>query len=168
MTLPLSSCDYSIKSGKMSSVVFIWIGFLLAISFMESWLKFQAPGVTVSIGLGIGRLVFGALNKVEWVLFLMFIASSLRYLTFDKRNWLLPILLFLLLLVQTTYLLPTLDARATMYINGENLPKSNLHFYFIIAESIKLVLLFVLAIGNSKYNFSLKNNRYQYGNSIFL
>lgn len=48
-------------------VTFLWIGFVCAISFMEAWLKFQAPGITVPLGLGIGRLVFNALNTVEWV-----------------------------------------------------------------------------------------------------
>ena len=38
--------------------VFLWIGFVSAISFMEAWLKFRAPGVTLTLGLGIGRLVF--------------------------------------------------------------------------------------------------------------
>ena len=42
--------------------LFTWIGFVCAISFLEAWLKFRAPGVTVPIGLGIGRLVFGALK----------------------------------------------------------------------------------------------------------
>ncbi|MDY0090288.1 MAG: hypothetical protein RBR78_07970, partial [Flavobacteriaceae bacterium] len=46
---------------------FLWIGFVCAISFMEAWLKFRAPGVTIPLGLGIGRLVFNALNKVEWI-----------------------------------------------------------------------------------------------------
>ena len=40
----------------------------LAISFLETPLKFRAPGVTVPIGLGIGRLVFRALNAAEVVL----------------------------------------------------------------------------------------------------
>ena len=44
--------------------VFLWIGFVGAISFMEAWLKFKAPGVTMPIGLGIGKLVFNALNKM--------------------------------------------------------------------------------------------------------
>jgi hypothetical protein len=40
---------------------------VLAISFLEAPLKFRAPEVTLRIGLGIGRLVFGALNTVEAV-----------------------------------------------------------------------------------------------------
>ncbi|MER2093219.1 MAG: hypothetical protein ABS918_10760, partial [Saccharopolyspora rectivirgula] len=50
------------------AVVFSWLGMVLAISFLEAPLKFRAPGVTTRIGLGIGRLVFRALNAVEVVL----------------------------------------------------------------------------------------------------
>lgn len=43
---------------------------------MEAWLKFRAPGITLPLGLGIGKLVFNALNKMGW-LFLVIIASNL-------------------------------------------------------------------------------------------
>ena len=41
---------------------------VLAISFLEAPLKFRAPGITIQLGLGIGRLVFRALNVCEVVL----------------------------------------------------------------------------------------------------
>ena len=47
------------------ALTFLWLGMVLAISFVEAPLKFRAPGVTLPIGLGIGRLVFRALNAVE-------------------------------------------------------------------------------------------------------
>ena len=50
------------------AAVFIWLGMVLAISFLEAPLKFRAPGITVQLGLGIGRLVFRALNTCEAVL----------------------------------------------------------------------------------------------------
>ena len=50
------------------AVVFVWLGMVVAISFIEAPLKFRAPGVSLPIGLGIGRLVFRALNAVEAVL----------------------------------------------------------------------------------------------------
>lgn len=40
------------------ALTFVWLGMVLAISFLEAPLKFRAPGVTLPIGLGIGRLVF--------------------------------------------------------------------------------------------------------------
>ncbi|WP_059021439.1 hypothetical protein [Mycobacterium sp. M26] len=50
------------------AAIFVWLGMVLAISFLEAPLKFRAPGVTIPLGLGIGRLVFRALNACEIVL----------------------------------------------------------------------------------------------------
>jgi hypothetical protein len=46
----------------------LWLGMVVAISFLEAPIKFRAPAVTLPVGLGIGRLVFKALNRVEIVL----------------------------------------------------------------------------------------------------
>jgi len=54
--------------GAAAGAVFVWLGMVLAISFLEAPLKFRAPGVTLQVGLGIGRLVFRALNACEVVL----------------------------------------------------------------------------------------------------
>lgn len=51
-----------------AAVAFAWLGMVAAISFLEAPLKFRAPGITVQLGLGIGRLVFRALNAVEFAL----------------------------------------------------------------------------------------------------
>lgn len=51
-----------------AAVAFVWLGMVLAISFVEAPLKFRAPGITVRLGLGIGRLVFRTLNAIETVL----------------------------------------------------------------------------------------------------
>ena len=50
------------------AAIFIWLGMVAAISFLEAPLKFRAPGVTIQVGLEIGRLVFRALNICEVVL----------------------------------------------------------------------------------------------------
>lgn len=60
-----------------TAVTFTWLGMVLAISFLEAPLKFGAPGVTVRIGLGIGRRVFRALNAVETVLAAALLGASL-------------------------------------------------------------------------------------------
>jgi len=54
--------------GLAVAAVFVWLGMVLAISFLEAPLKFRAPGVTIQLGLGIGRLVFKALNLCEVIL----------------------------------------------------------------------------------------------------
>jgi hypothetical protein len=56
------------------AVTFVWLGMVLVISFLEAPLKFRAPNVTLQIGLGIGRLVFRALNTVEVAFALIIVA----------------------------------------------------------------------------------------------
>ncbi|WP_373865557.1 MULTISPECIES: hypothetical protein [Pseudonocardia] len=54
--------------GTVLAATWVWVGMVLAISFIEAPLKFRAPGITTVLGLGIGRLVFRALNIAELVL----------------------------------------------------------------------------------------------------
>lgn len=129
------------------AVIYLWIGFICAISFMEAWLKFRAPGVNLQIGLGIGRLVFNALNKVEWV-FVITLTISL----FNSKDYIYtPSNLFfylplVLLIIQTIWLLPTLDTRAQMHIDGKVVPTSNLHLYYVGIEIAKTLSLFIYSI----------------------
>ncbi len=127
--------------------VFLWAGFICAISFMESWLKFRAPGLTMPVGLSVGKLVFSALNKVEWFFAIVIVAGiflNRSVLASSDQVWLLVIVV--ILIVQTAWLLPALNTRAMAIINGKTLPKSSLHWYFVIAEFVKLLLLILFGI----------------------
>jgi uncharacterized membrane protein (DUF485 family) len=126
---------------------FVWIGFICAISFMEAWLKFRAPGITVPLGLGIGRLVFNALNKVE-LLFAVVILVNIFWNISDILKWkniafAIPLTL---LFIQTFWLLPALDARAELHIQGQIVPSSNLHFYYVVIELVKVASLILFGI----------------------
>ena len=140
------------------ATIFTWVGLVCGISFLEAWLKFKAPGVTLPIGLGIGRIVFHALNKAEWICAIIVVGSALwrphRLLTF-KNVWLLIILT--ILLAQTFWLLPKLDERAELVIRGLPMPPSKLHLGFIAAEAVKVISLIVLGI----FHFNRPALRYQ-------
>lgn len=126
---------------------FIWIGFICAISFLEAWMKFKAPGVTIPIGLGIGKLVFNALNKIELVFAIAILASIYTKPAIIEIKTKIPfITTVLILLTQTIWLLPALDLRAEMHINLQNVPPSNLHYYYVIAEILKVGGLFLFGI----------------------
>ncbi len=126
---------------------FLWIGFVCAISFMEAWLKFQAPGITVSLGLGIGRLVFDALNKVEWVFAIAVLANGAVVPgAVRKRRAVFLFISILILIGQTAWLLPALDARAELHIQNALVPHSNLHLYYVIMEVVKVLCLSVFGI----------------------
>lgn len=134
------------------SSIYVWIGFVCAISFMEAWLKFQAPGVTLKIGLGIGRIVFSALNKVEWVFVLAILVNLLiAKVALFKIGNIFYFLALSILALQTIYVLPSLDTRAVLQIQGKKVATSNLHFYYVGLEIIKVVSLFMYSLKLIKY-----------------
>jgi hypothetical protein len=126
------------------SIPFIWFGAVCSISFMEAPLKFQAPNITTELGLGIGRLVFYALNKVEVVLALVLLVSFIYVRPKRDLTFALTAIVFAILFLQSVWLLPLLDARAALLLNGEPLPPSHLHIVYIAADAIKAVLLLVV------------------------
>jgi hypothetical protein len=131
------------------AVPFIWLGMVLAISFLETPLKFRAPGITVPLGLGIGRLVFRALNAAELALAVTLtvalLAGNAGEVNLGGAATVL-IALWTLLLVQVAVLRPRLDRRAHQLIHGQNPPRSHQHLAYVAAECAKVVLLATLGI----------------------
>ncbi|TPN87216.1 hypothetical protein [Aquimarina algicola] len=144
----------NIKEHTVTGFTFIWIGFIGAISFMEAWLKFQAPGVTKEIGLGIGQLVFGTLNKVEITFSILILLGVLfsRNLRKDKTLLILLLVPLAILMIQTLGLLPALDHRANLIIEGTEVPKSRLHLWYVILEVAKVSALIIYGIKLFKIN----------------
>lgn len=129
------------------AIVFIWIGFVGAISFMEAWLKFQAPGITVPLGLGIGKLVFGALNTMEWSFTLVILIDLFRKKPNPSLKSQLPFFIAIVIVaLQSIWLLPALDQRAELLIAGEDPEESILHFFYVGFEMLKLACLFIYGI----------------------
>jgi hypothetical protein len=124
---------------------FIWVGFVAAISFMEAWLKFRAPGVTLVTGLSIGNVVFGALNRVEIILALLILAAIVMQ-PFRWTEQLPYILTVLLLIIQSVWLLPALSSRIAIYAEGGIPAPSNLHHVFVGLEAIKTAALLYYGI----------------------
>ncbi|MFI5611909.1 hypothetical protein [Amycolatopsis sp. NPDC051903] len=127
----------------------VWLGMVLGISFLEAPLKFRAPGVTVALGLGIGRLVFAALNKVEVVLALgvwvALIVSSGSAGTLGAAG-----AVSLVLVAQLAAVRPALNRRSDRVLAGEEGPRSHAHLWYVGLEVLKvagLVVLGVFALG---------------------
>lgn len=121
-------------------IVFIWVGFVGAISFMESWIKFRAPSITREIGLDVGRTVFKALNRVELVFAVLIVAASVINHAPLEVDITISVAL-LSLAVQTAYILPRLDLRAQRAVAGSELPPSKAHTVYVVLELIKVPAL---------------------------
>lgn len=122
----------------------VWLGMICAIA-MEAQLKFQAPGITRELGLGIGRLVFTALNRIECVLALVLVIAFFLFAA-AKRARILFGLILLILLAQTFWLVPNLIARIDLITSGQTPPDSQTHLVYIAFEIIKSALLLILSV----------------------
>ena len=129
----------------------LWTGLLIAIA-AEAYLKFQAPGITLPLGLGIGRLVFGFLNRAELVCAVI-ICISFWIKPNSSTVIAIYAIILVMLLVQTFIFLPALDQRALMVIEGKPRVESNIHIYYIICEILKIILLPIMSYLILKYSF---------------
>jgi hypothetical protein len=124
----------------------VWLGMVLAISFLEAPLRFRAPGVTVQIGLRIGRLVFRALNTVESVLGLTVLVA----LVVHVPPITVVVAIFVAvgaLIVQVLIVRRWLNRRSDMVLaRGDDGPRSRAHLVYIALEVIKAAALLVTAI----------------------
>jgi hypothetical protein len=126
----------------VAAVSFTWLGMVVAISFVEAPLKFRAPGVTVPLGLGIGRLVFRALNRVELVL----LGLALVGVAVAPQPVLIGLAAALAVLVgvQLGVVRPQLNRRSDRVLAGEELPRSRGHLVYVALEVAKAALLIAL------------------------
>ena len=129
-----------------AAVVFTWLGMVLAISFLEAPLKFRAPGVTVRIGLGIGRLVFRALNAVEAVFGAVLIVTAMAAGGVPGRAVVAGAVAIAALLAQVVLVRPQLNRRSDRVLAGKEAPRSRGHLAYVALEIIKAVALLVTGI----------------------
>ncbi|WP_424381264.1 hypothetical protein [Mycobacterium sp.] len=124
-------------------VVFVWLGMVLAISFLEAPLKFRAPNVTLQIGLGIGRLVFRALNTVEVVLAIVVLVATIARPPSTGLAVAL-VIVFAALALQIGAVRPRLNRRSDQVLAGlseEGAPRSRGHYIYIGLEAVKVAAL---------------------------
>ncbi|WP_010202163.1 hypothetical protein [Salinibacterium sp. PAMC 21357] len=123
----------------------IWLGLIIAISFVETPLKFQAPGITLELGLGIGRLVFFAMNITALVLAAILTLAMIRPRA-SRLQWGLLLGLWALLLTQVLIIRPPLNARTDALLAGQETAGSLWHYFYIAADGAIFLALIVFVI----------------------
>jgi hypothetical protein len=122
------------------AVTFVWLGMVLAISFLEAPLKFRAPDVTLRVGLGIGRIVFRALNAAEAVLAVILVVA-LAVDPPDAGGLGVLLAAVVILLAQLVAVRPRLTRRSDAVLAGADAPRSRAHHVYIALESLKVIAL---------------------------
>lgn len=111
----------------LTALLLIWAGMLIGVSFLASPAKFAAPSLSLPVALDVGRQVFGTFGRVEIGLaiaaFLLALASRRR----GPLAWLVLGLIWLIVAAQGLWLLPVLDARVEMVLDGVQPPPAPWH-----------------------------------------
>ena len=126
-----------------AAATLIWLGMVLAISFLEAPLKFRAEGLELRVGLAIGRIVFRALNIAE-VVWAVVIAVCLSVAGPSDPVLVVGAVTAMLLAVQLLFVRPRLNRRSAHILAGQDAPRSRAHHAYIGVEALKLAALVAL------------------------
>ncbi len=127
----------------------LWLGMVAAISFLEAPLKFQAPGITIPLGLGIGRLVFAALNVAEGLVLLALTLLSFwpEAARITGRRLAVWAGLAAVYVTKIVFVRPPLNARTDLVLQGAEPGQSIWHYVYIACDVATMILLVCAAIG---------------------
>lgn len=118
-----------------------WLGLLVALAFIETPLKFLAPGVTVPLALGIGRIVLTAAEIASVVLLLALVVVSFVRPRVGRGAAFTLAGLAATLVVQMAVVRPLLNARTDVVLAGGDPGESPLHLVYVATDVVLLALI---------------------------
>lgn len=136
--------DVAVRAAVAATL--LWLGMVVAISFLEAPLKFRAPGLDLRVGLAIGRIVFRALNIAE----VIWAVAIDICLIIDPQSVTISVLASItggLLLIQLAAVRPRLNHRSDVVLAsppGTDVPRSRAHHAYIVLETLKVAALAAL------------------------
>jgi hypothetical protein len=127
----------------LGALIMLWAGVLIGVSFLAAPAKFNAATLTLPVAMDVGRQEFGTLNLAEIVLGALALALA-AYARAGRTIWIGLGIAAGVIVLQGLWLLPVLDARAEMIIQGETPPSAPWHTLYIAIEVLKLLSLLVV------------------------
>jgi hypothetical protein len=128
----------------LSIVALVWLGLVVGVSFIATPAKFLAPTLELAVALDVGRQTFGVFAIVE-----IAAAITLGLLLLFARRAIAVVLpgalVILVVVVEQLWLLPLLDERVEIIIQGGVPEASALHNVYIALDALKIVLLIGIA-----------------------
>ncbi len=138
--------DYSVVARAGVIIVpAIWLGLLIGVSFIATPVKFTALSLDLPTALDVGRVTFSLFNKVEWGA-LAILVVFLWLSDWPGGGTLLATWLAFLIIIQSAFLLPTLNFYIETISQTAQKPPSFEHFAYGAIEIVKAVSLAAIAI----------------------
>ena len=126
------------------AVALLWAGMVLGVAFVAVPAQFAAEGLSRPLGIDVTRQVFTRFDRVEIGLAALTLLLALL-LRAGRLLWSLLALLWLIVALQSLWLLPVLDMRADQLLRGEEPAPGPWHGLFAGAEIVKLSALLLIA-----------------------
>jgi hypothetical protein len=117
----------------------------VGVSMIATPVRFTATSITRPIALDVGRVVFTALNKAEFVA-LVILLAIVRVSGRSRELWAWCSVLILIVLAQGAWLIPELAERTDIILAGREPPPSYAHAIYSTLELTKIGLLVFLGI----------------------
>ena len=123
----------------------VWLGILGGLAFIETPLKFLAPGITVELALGIGRLVLTTADFISVGMLLVVTLLSIKP-RLGRSVWGTLAALWVVLIAQVAIIRPLLNARTDIVLAGGEAGESQLHTVYIATSFLLLVGIVVYLV----------------------
>ncbi len=133
------------KRSSLIVVVLLWAGILFGVSFLATPAKFEAPSLSLAVAMDVGRATFAALNRAELGCAVLTAGLLIGGAARGLWIWVASGLAVLGVLLETVWLLPVLDERAQVVIDGGMPQSSSLHDIYIAVDVLKLLALILTA-----------------------
>ena len=138
MTHFFSTDDSRLAASARIILPAVWLGLIIGISLIEAPLKFTAPGITIPLGLGIGRLVFGVMNWVELTIAVILLWALLKS-GVDRAYRSVACGLIAVLIIKVIVIRPLLNQRTDAVLAGVDDGGSALHLFYIAADGLLII-----------------------------
>jgi len=129
-----------VTSKALTALLLLWAGVVIGVSFLAAPAKFAAPSLTLPVAMEVGRQEFFALNLVE-VGFAAVVLALAFLVRPSRATWLGLGLAGVIVALQALWLLPVLDARAELIMEGQTPPAAPWHTVYVVLEVTKLLAL---------------------------
>jgi hypothetical protein len=136
--------------------VAVWAGAIIGVSLISTPVKFQAPSLTMPVGLEIGRYTFRLFANLE----LGFLIGAVITAIMARPRRITAFALGAVavqLLLQRFWLLPELDRRVSQILAGSAIVFSAWHWVYVAFDVCKPALL--IAAAAIEYNSLLRSDR---------
>ncbi len=128
---------------SITALAWFWAGVVFGVSFVATPAKFLATSLSLPEALDVGRATFGILKYIDIGALIGLIALTLSGVR-SRAELIAVFMLVVITIVQYGWLLPELDSRVALVLQGKSPPSSLSHAVYVVMELLKIGAAFVV------------------------